>query len=69
MERHKKEIQLASSGKYYEQSTDLLGTLEKTDERITLNWAQPGGISVFIYKQRLQRIRLCFFLHRFNQRS
>lgn len=29
-----------------------------------MNWKQSGEINIFINKQRLQRIRLCFFLHK-----
>lgn len=63
MKSHTKKIQLESSGIYYQKSTELSDTLEKTDEQIILNWEQPGEIIIFIYIQRIQRTCLCFMLY------
>lgn len=64
---HAKYIQTGSSGNYYQKSTELSDTLEKTDERVALNWEQLGEINIFINRQRLQRTRLCFLLHKCNR--
>lgn len=58
IEIYTKKIRPGSSGNYNEKSTELL------DEHIAMKLKQLGEINVFINRQRLQQIRLYFFLHK-----